>query len=121
MLIPLTSEKGYCLVVSVYLSSLPVAHLSNTPKTRLLVTGDSARIQGKTTESSAWFFSMLGVYHRHTGPRFKVSSERLLVILEGQHGDSNPQPVVTRKHCVHESYTLPTELYWLTKNNFVIW
>ena len=30
-------------------------------KTWLVVTGDSARIQDKTTESSDWFFSVLGV------------------------------------------------------------
>ena len=28
---------------------------------RLVVTGDSARIQVETTESSAWFFNVLGV------------------------------------------------------------
>ena len=45
----------------VYISSLPVAHLRETPRRRLVVTGDSARIQDETTESSAWFFSVLGV------------------------------------------------------------
>ena len=49
------------LVFSVYLSSLPVAHLSDAPRRRLVVTGDSARIQDETTESSAWFFNVLGV------------------------------------------------------------
>ena len=35
----------------------------NTPPRRRLVRmGDSARIQEETTESSAWFFSMLGVH-----------------------------------------------------------
>ena len=43
------------------LSSLPVAHLSDAPRRRLVVTGDSARIQDETTESSAWFFNVLGV------------------------------------------------------------
>ena len=43
------------------LSSLPVAHLSDAPRRRLVVTGDSARIQDKTTENSAWFFNVLGV------------------------------------------------------------
>ena len=46
---------------SVHLSSLPVSHLSNAPKRLLIVSGDSARIQDETTESSAWFFNMLGV------------------------------------------------------------
>ena len=66
---------------SVHLSSLPVAHFSYAPRRRLVVTGDSARIQDETTESSAWLFNVLGVQHRHTGPRFKVSSERQLVIV----------------------------------------
>ena len=39
------------LVNSVYLSSLPVAHLSDAPRRRLLVTGDSARMQDETTGS----------------------------------------------------------------------
>ena len=37
------------------------SHVSEAPRIRLVVTGDSARIQDKTTESSAWFFNMLGV------------------------------------------------------------
>ena len=49
------------LIISVYLSSLPVAHLSDAPRRRLVVTGDSARIQDETTENSAWFFNVLGV------------------------------------------------------------
>ena len=36
-------------------------HLSNAPRRRLVVTGDSARIQDETTENSAWFFNVLGV------------------------------------------------------------
>ena len=48
------------LVISVYLSSLLVAHLSDAPRRRLFVTGDSARIQYETTETSAWFFNVLG-------------------------------------------------------------
>ena len=31
------------------------------PQRRLVVTGDSARIQDETTENSAWFFNVLGV------------------------------------------------------------
>ena len=39
---------NYCLkVISVYLSSLPVAHLSDAPRRRLVVTGDSARYRTK--------------------------------------------------------------------------
>ena len=49
------------LVISVYLSSLPVAHLSDAPRRRLVVTGDSARKHDETTENSAWFFNVLGV------------------------------------------------------------
>ena len=49
------------LIISFYLSSLPVAHLSDAPRRRLVVTGDSARIQDETTENSAWFFNVLGV------------------------------------------------------------
>ena len=51
------------------------------PRGQLVVTADSARIQDETTESSAWFFNVLGVLHRYTGPRFKVSSERQLIIV----------------------------------------
>ena len=49
------------LAIFVYLSSLPVAHLSDAPRGRLVVTGDSARIQDETTENSVWFFNVLGV------------------------------------------------------------
>ena len=45
----------------VCLLSLPVAHLSDAPRRRLIVAGDSERIQDETTESSAWFFNVLGV------------------------------------------------------------
>ena len=91
------------------LSSLPVAHLSDALRRRLVVTGDSARIQDETTEHSVWFFSVLGVEHRHTGPRFNVSSERLLIIFSWPAGDSNPQPVETRNIV----FTSPT-LYLLS-------
>ena len=74
------------LIISVYLSSLPIAHLSDAPRRRLVVTGDSARIQDETTENSAWFFNVLSVKHRHTGPQFNVSSERQLIVLVGQPG-----------------------------------
>ena len=69
------------LIILVYLSSLLVAHLSDAPRQWLVVTGDSARIQDETSESSAWFYNVLGVWHRHTGPRFKVSSERQLITV----------------------------------------
>ena len=49
------------LIIFVYLLSLPVAHLSDASRRRLVVTGDSARIQDETTENSAWFFNVLGV------------------------------------------------------------
>ena len=49
------------LIISVYLSSLQVAHLSDAPRRLLVVTGESARIQDETTENSAWFFNVLGV------------------------------------------------------------
>ena len=72
-------------------------------------TGDSARIQDETTENSAWFFNVLGVQHRHTGPRFNVSSERQLIILVGQPG-TRTHTCRDPKHYVHESYAQPTEL-----------
>ena len=65
----------------VYLSSLPLAYLSDARRRRLVVTGNSARIQDETTESSAWFFNELGMQHHHMGHRFKVSQERQLVIV----------------------------------------
>ena len=49
------------LFISVYLSSLPVANLSDAPRRRLVVTGDSARIQDETTECSACFFDVFSV------------------------------------------------------------
>ena len=44
-----------------YLSSLPVAHLSEAPEDGLVVTGDSARIQNETTYRSACFINVVGV------------------------------------------------------------
>ena len=49
------------MVISVYLLSLLVAHMSDVPGRWLVVTGDSARIQYEITQSSAWFFNVLGV------------------------------------------------------------
>ena len=46
-------SHAICLFISVYLSSLPVAHLGDAPRIRLVVMGDSAKIQDETTESSA--------------------------------------------------------------------
>ena len=56
-----TKPWTFDLIIFVYLSSLPVAHLSDTPRRRLAVMGDSARIQDETTENSVWFFNVLGV------------------------------------------------------------
>ena len=109
---PFSPHFFSCLIISVYLSSLPVAHLSGAPRRRLVVTGDSARIQDETTASSAWFFDVFGVQHRHRVPRFNVSSGRPLVILVGQPG-IEPTTYSDPKHCGHESYALPTELYRL--------
>ena len=50
------------MFISVYLSLLLVAHLSNAPRRRLVVTGDSSRIQDKTTESSAWLGPWLAAF-----------------------------------------------------------
>ena len=50
-----------CFVIFVYLSSLPIAHPSDAPRRRLVVTGDSARIQDETTENSACFLNVFGV------------------------------------------------------------
>ena len=72
----------FCLFPFVYLLSLPIAHLRGAPRRRLVGTLESARIQVETTESSAWFFNVVGVYSTVTrGPRFKVSSERQLVFV----------------------------------------
>ena len=60
-LLPVTDYRTGLLIISVYLSSIPVAYLSDASRRRLVVTGDSARIQDETTESSAWFFNVLGV------------------------------------------------------------
>ena len=57
---PLMTKTGW-LVSFVYLWSLPVAHLSDAPRRRLVVTGNSARIQDETTENSTWFFNMVDV------------------------------------------------------------
>ena len=46
--------------------------------------------------------------YRHKGPRFNVSSERLLIIFSWPAGDSNPQPVDIR----NTVFTSPT-LYLL--------
>ena len=81
-----TVTKLLVLVISVNLSSLPVAHLRDDPRGRLVVTWNGARIQDETTESSTLYFNVLGEKHRHTELRFIVSSERLLEILVGQSG-----------------------------------
>ena len=44
-----------------YLLLVPVGHLNDATRRRLIVTGDSARIQEETTESSSWFFNLHGV------------------------------------------------------------
>ena len=51
----------HSLFISIYLSLLPVAHLSDAPRRQLVVMGDSAKIENETTERSTWFFNMLGV------------------------------------------------------------
>ena len=74
--------------------------------------GGECKIQDETHPTlRLFFFKMLGVKHSHTGPRFNVSSERLLVILVGQQEDSNSFLCSDPRYCVHESYALPTELY----------
>ena len=51
ILILIAEATGCWLFFSVYLSSLPVAHLSDAPEE--VVTVDSTKIQDETTESSA--------------------------------------------------------------------
>ena len=63
------------LLLSILFAYFP---LSDGPRRRLAVIVDSARKQDETTESSALFFNEMGVQHHHTGPRFKVTSERQL-------------------------------------------
>ena len=48
-----TRVKRFDLIIFVYSSSLPVAYMSDAPRRRLVVTGDSAKIQDETTENSA--------------------------------------------------------------------
>ena len=62
------------LVVSVYLTSLPVAHLSEAPRGRLVVTGDSVRIQDETTDYLIIFvyLSSLPVAHMSDAPRRRL-------------------------------------------------
>ena len=54
-------EKGLAWFASVYLSSPPVAHLSNAQRRQFVVKGDCARIQDETPESSTGFLNVLGV------------------------------------------------------------
>ena len=72
------------LVISVYLSSLPVAHLSNTPRRRLpvVVTGDSARIQDETTESSALFCNSLPNEQISDWSQFKAFADDKIKVTE---------------------------------------
>ena len=60
-------HRSTIMAISHYLSFLPVAHPSDTHKRRLVVTGDSARIQDETNESSAWFYNVLGTLHHYMG------------------------------------------------------
>ena len=87
---------------------------TEAPRRRLVVTGDSARIEEKTTESSTCFFNILGLKHRYTGPRFNVAFERQSVVLSWTAGDSNAQLVVTW----NTLFTSPTLylLSWLARN-----
>ena len=84
--------------------------IGDAPRRRLVVTGDSARIQDETAENSAWFFNVVGVKHRHTGLRFNVSSKRLLINFQLASRELEPTTCGDPKHCVHESYAIPTEL-----------
>ena len=62
-------KKELSSFVSVYLSSLPVAHQSDAPRGRLVVTGDRARIQGEPTVS---FNSLVpGFSSSPNNPKFK--------------------------------------------------
>ena len=54
----LKKEYIMYLFISVYLSSLPVAHLSDAPS---CYGGHSARIQDETVERYGSFFNVLGV------------------------------------------------------------
>ena len=87
---------------------------ANTPPPPLIsLTGDSARYRTKPILDYARFFNVLDVYNCHTGPRFNVSFERLLVILVCQPGTRTYILCSDTKHCVHESNALLTELYRL--------
>ena len=93
-----------CLFVSVYSTSLPVAHLSDAPRKRLVVTGDISRIQDETNENSVWFFNVLDVKHFHKGHRFKVSSERQVIIVR------LPSPGIEPTNSSFKSSARTTEL-----------
>ena len=51
----------FCSNMACRTEDIPIAHLSDFHRRQLVVTGDSVRILVKTTESSTWFFNVLGV------------------------------------------------------------
>ena len=91
-MLPLTVAVYVCLfpLIFFYLSSLPVAHLNDALRRRLVVMGDSARVYGEITETPHRSLTCSVYSYRHIGPRFEVSSERQLEIA----AFTNPQPRV---------------------------
>ena len=106
----------FWLVISVYLLSLLVAHVSDAPRRQLVVTRDSSRYMTKLLRIPPGSL-MCSAYSTVTGPRYNVLPERQLIILVGQPG-IRTYTCSDPKHYVYESYPLPTELigrlkfYW---------
>ena len=60
-------QMNKTLFVSVYLLSLPFAHLSDAPRRRLVITRDSARIQDATTQPGSLTCSVYSTVTRYFG------------------------------------------------------
>ena len=97
------------LFISVYLSWLPDAHLSDAPKRQLVVTGDNARTQDEITKSSAWFFnSVYSTVTRDLGLKAYPKDKLVVIRLTS--------PGIEPKNLEFSSRTLnPTELFGLVR------
>ena len=91
------------LVIFVCLSSLPVAHLSDALRRRLVVRGI---VQGYRTKLLRIPPGSLTCSVYDTVTRDLVSSKRLLIIFSWPAGYSKPQPVETRNIVFTASPTL---------------
>ena len=93
--------------------------ISATPlQSQLLFAGQCIDTEVSPFQRRPWFFNMPGVKHRYMGPRFNVSSERLLVILVGRPRESNPLPRDYKSHALPIELTGPAYIILsLLKNN----